>query len=200
MDILELGFGGTITFAAETTEDEAGLFLAADFDEPAGGFGHGPYDEEEKDEGHDLEGNWEAPDEGRVFVTVEGGAVFDPVSDDDAKNVEGEFDRDELAAGCVTGCFGGPDWGDGVENTGSDAVEGTGAEHPLGVLGGALERGADNSPQSGYSYGLYTTVSITKPTSEECTEEGAGEVVHCDLGHRYQMSDTGPKHLRWFDK
>lgn len=113
-DILKLGFRCTVPFAAETTEYKPGFFLAPDFDEPARGFRHSPYDEEEEDEGHDLEGDREAPDEGGIYLTVEGGAVFDPVRDNDAENVEREFDRDELAAGCVAGGFGGPYGGDGV--------------------------------------------------------------------------------------
>lgn len=113
-DILKLSFRRTITFAAETTKDISGLFLAPHFDEPARGFGHCPYDEEEENEGHDLESDWEAPDEGGVDFPVEGGAVFDPVSDHHTKNVESKFDRHELAAGRVAGGFGGPDGGDGV--------------------------------------------------------------------------------------
>ncbi len=113
-DILELSFRRTVTFAAETAEDKPGFFLAPDFDEPARGFGHSPYDEEEEDERHDLESDWEAPDEGRVYLTVKGGTVFDPVSDDHAENVKGEFYGDKLAAGCVAGGFGGPDGSDGV--------------------------------------------------------------------------------------
>ena len=63
-NVLELGFRRTVTFAAEATEDEPGFFLAPDLDEPAGGFGHRPHDEEETDEGHDLERDREAPNEG----------------------------------------------------------------------------------------------------------------------------------------
>ena len=180
-DVLELGLGGAVPFAAEAAEDVAGLFLAADFHEPAGRFGHGPNDEEEEDEGHDLEGDGEAPNEGGVDLPVEGGAVFNPVGDDDAENVEGEFDGDELAARGVAGGFGGPDGSDGVEDAGSDTVQDAGAEHPLGVLSGALQGGADDGPQGSYGYGLDTTVSIAEPASEECAEEGAGEVVDCDL-------------------
>ena len=132
---MELGFSRTIAFTAETTKDKSGFFLPPDFDEPARRFGHSPYDEEEEDEGHDLESDWKAPDEGGINLPIEGGAVFNPVSDDDAENVEGEFDRDELTAGCVTGGFSGPDGGDSVQDAGSDTVEGTGAEHPIGVLG-----------------------------------------------------------------
>lgn len=186
-DILELGFGGSVPFTAETAEDEPSFFLAPDFDEPARGFRHRPYDDEEEDEGHDLESNGEAPDEGGVFVGIEGGSIFDPVRDDDAENVESEFDGDELTAGRVAGGFGGPDGGNGVEDAGSDAVQDTGAKHPVGVLGGALEGGADYSPYGGYGDGLDTTVSIAEPASEKGAEEGTGEIVNGDL--KSQMAD-----------
>ena len=91
-DILELSFRRTVTFATEPTKDESGFLLATDFDKPARRFGHSPYDEEEEDKGHDLESDWEAPNEGGIYLAIEGGAIFDPVSDDDAKNVEGELD------------------------------------------------------------------------------------------------------------
>ena len=84
---------------------------------------------------------------------IEGSSILDPVSDDDAENVEGEFDGDELAAGCVASGFGRPDWGDGVQDTGPDTVQDTSAKHPVGVLGGALKGGADDSPNGGYGNG-----------------------------------------------
>lgn len=185
---MKLGFRRTVPFAPKTAQYEPSFFLAPDFDKPARGFGHRPYDEEEENQRHDLESDWEAPDEGGIHLAVEGRAVFDPVSDDDAENVEGEFDRDELTAGRVAGGFGGPDGGDGVQNAGSDAVQGTGAKHPFCVLGGTLEGRADDSPQGGYGDGLDTTISIAKPASEESAKEGAGEVVHCDLASH--LSDT----------
>ena len=147
VDILKLGFRRTVPFAAETTEYKPSFFLAPDFDEPAGGFGHSPYDKEEEDERHDLEGDGEAPDEGGIYLTVEGGSVFNPVRDNDAENVEREFDRNELAAGRVAGGFRGPDGSDGIQDAGSDPVEGAGAEHPFGVLGRTLESGADDGPK-----------------------------------------------------
>ena len=109
------------------------------------------------------------------------GAVFDPVRHDDAENVEGEFDGDELAARGVASGFGGPDGGDGVEDAGADAVEGTGAEHPFGVLGGALKSGTDDGPQGGYGDGLDSTIAVTKPASKEGAKESSGKVVHGNL-------------------
>ena len=81
----------------------------------------------------------------------------------------------------MTGGFSSPDRGDGVQDASSDAIEGTGAEHPFSVLSGALEGSADDRPQGGHGNGIDTTISIAKPASEEGPEERAGEVVHCDL-------------------
>ena len=180
-DILELGLGRTVAFASETTEDIPRFFLPADFDEPARRFGHCPHHEEEEDEGHDLESDGEAPDEVGVDVMVEGGTVFDPVGDDDTEDVKGEFDGDELTTGGVAGGLGGPDGSDGVEDAGSDAVEDTGAEHPIGVLGGALEGGANDGPHRCYGDGLDPAVSITEPAPEEGAEKGTGKVIDRDL-------------------
>ena len=164
-NILELGLCQTVPFASKTTKDISCFFLASDFDEPPRGFGHSPDNEEEENEGHDLEGDWEAPDEGGIHVMVERGSILDPVSDDDAENVESEFDGDKLTAGCVASGFGGPDRGYGVQDTSSDTVQDTSAKHPLGVLGGALKGGADDSPDGGYGNGQDTAVSIAEPTS-----------------------------------
>ena len=115
---------------------------------------------------------------------VERSSIFDPVSDDDAENVEGEFNGDELAAGCVASGFGGPDRSYGVQNTSSNTVQDTSAKHPLGVLGGALKGGADDSPDRGYGNVEDTNLSIRETTSQERAEEGAGEIVDCDLEPR----------------
>lgn len=128
-----------------------------------------------------MESDWKAPDEVGVDIIIKGGTVFDPVSDDNTENIEGELNGDELPAGCVAGGFGGPDRGDGVQDAGSDTVQDTGAKHPLGVLGRALESGSSDSPNGGYGDGLNTTISIAKPASEESAEEGAGKIVHRNL-------------------
>ena len=70
-DILELSFCRTVTFAAETTKDESSFLLAPHFHEPARRFRHSPYDDKEEDKRHDLESDWEAPNEGGVYLTVE---------------------------------------------------------------------------------------------------------------------------------
>lgn len=61
--------------AAETAEDESGFFDTAGFDEVTGGVWEEPDDSEEEEEGKDLEGYWEAPDEGGGAVAVEGTAA-----------------------------------------------------------------------------------------------------------------------------
>ena len=80
-DVLELGLGETVVLAAESAEDEAALLLAPDLDEPARGFRHGVDDGEEEEQGHDLEGDGEAPDEGGVLLGIECAATAGYVSD-----------------------------------------------------------------------------------------------------------------------
>lgn len=215
-DVLELGLGGGAVLAlgaAEALEDEARLVLAADLDEPAGGLGHEPDDDEEDDEREDLEGDGEAPDEGGLGVVVLGGAAavsddcqlmyirdtllsrsgdmggkgglrdvqFQPVGDDDAKDVEGKLECDKLAARGVGGRLGGPDGGDGVEDAGADAVEDARAEHPVCVLRGGLQGGGEDAPDAGEADGGDAAVAVAHPAAEEAAGEGAGEVVDCDL-------------------
>ena len=81
----------------------------------------------------------------------------------------------------MAGGFSGPDRGDGIQNSSSDTIECPSAKHPFSVLGGALEGSADDRPQGGHGNGLDSTISIAEPASEEGPEEGAGEIVHCDL-------------------
>lgn len=97
-DVLELRLGNSVLLPAQTAKDEARLLLAPGLDEPTRRLGHVPDDAEEGDERHDLEGDGEAPNEARQLLAVEGGAVLEPVGDDDAEDVEGEFDGNEGAA------------------------------------------------------------------------------------------------------
>lgn len=55
-----------------------------------------------------------------------GGLQFEPVCDNDTEDVEGELDGDELSTTCVLSSLGCPNGNNGVENTGSDAVNQTG--------------------------------------------------------------------------
>ena len=41
-------------------------------------------------------------------------SLFDPISNNDTKDIEREFNGDELSTGRVLGSLGGPDWNDGV--------------------------------------------------------------------------------------
>ncbi|KAK8915059.1 hypothetical protein VCV18_010602 [Metarhizium anisopliae] len=49
--------------ASQTLQDETGLVLATNLDEPAGRFGHEPNDDEEQNKGYDLERHRKPPDE-----------------------------------------------------------------------------------------------------------------------------------------
>ena len=53
-------------------------------------------------------------------------SLFYPVCNDDTKDIECKFNRDELAARSVLGGFGCPDWGDCVQNSSADTIEDAG--------------------------------------------------------------------------
>lgn len=110
--------------AAQTAEDKAGLGIAADLNEPAGGLGEEPDGPEEDAKGNDLEGDGEPPREGRGPVVDKGEAELEPVGHDDTKDVEGELDGDELAARGVFGRLCRPYGYDGVEDTRTDSIYG----------------------------------------------------------------------------
>jgi len=52
--------------------------------------------------------------------------LFNPVSDDNAENVECEFDGNELTSRGVIGCFGRPYRRNSVQDTSADAIQDTG--------------------------------------------------------------------------
>lgn len=64
--------------------------------------------------------------------------LFNPVRDDDTEDVEREFDCHKLSARRVGCCFGGPDWGNGVQDPGPNTIENASAKHPICILRGAL--------------------------------------------------------------
>ena len=58
------------------------------------------------------------------------------------------------------------------------------AEHPVGILGGALESSTDNRPNGSECDGLDTPISITEPTSDQGSHQCAGKIVDGDLNSR----------------
>jgi len=65
-DVVVFGFGlelAGVAGAPEALEDVLGFGEAADFGEPAGGFGEEVADDEEEEQRDDLEGDGEAPGE-----------------------------------------------------------------------------------------------------------------------------------------
>lgn len=182
-DVLELSFGLAQIFtrlATKTTEDVATFFLTTDFDQPTWGLGKDPDDGEEEEKWDNLESNREPPDEGAVTAFVEATGILKPVSDDDTKDVEGEFDGDELTAGLVLGSLGGPDGNDGVQDTGAPTIDETSEDHPGGVHGRSLKSCTQDSPGSTKSDGLDTPVLVTEPTANQAADEGA-DVVNRNL-------------------
>ena len=131
LDVLELGLGSPSIltgFTTKTSENVTSLLISTDFDKISGRFWEEPDRDGENHERDDLEGDRETPDEAVVTaaVTVVCTAEFEPVCNHDTEDVESKFNGDELTARSVFGGFGGPDWDDGVEDTGSKAIDKTG--------------------------------------------------------------------------
>jgi len=55
------------------------------------------------------------------------------------------------------------------------------AEHPIRVLGRALKSCTDNGPHRSKSNSLDTSISVTEPSSEERSEQGARKIIDRDL-------------------
>ena len=60
--------------------------------------------------------------------------LFNPVSDNDTKNVKSEFNGHELATGFVLSSLGSPDWNNSIEHPCAPPIDETGADHPIMVL------------------------------------------------------------------
>ena len=84
----------------------------------------------------------------------------------------------------MTGGLGSPDGCNGVQDACAHAIEDTGAEHPVGVLGRALQCGANDSPHGGQCDGIDSSELVTKPATDERTDESAGEIIDRDLADR----------------
>lgn len=178
-DVLEFGFGPAhilAGFATETAQDVATFFLAADLDQPTWRFGEDPDNAKEKDKGDNLEGNRESPDERAVATLVEGATIFEPVSDDDTEDVEGEFNGDELSARFMFGGFGGPDGNNSVQDTSSPSVDEASEDHPGVVHGRGLKSGAEDGPGSTERDGLNTAILVAKPTADQAPNQSANIV------------------------
>ena len=106
----EIGSG----FTTETSQNVARFFFATDLDEPSRGLREKPYDAKEEEERDNLEGNGKAPSELTEATINIAAAVFEPVSNDNAKNVKSEFDGDELTPRSMFSSFSCPNWNDGV--------------------------------------------------------------------------------------
>lgn len=99
-------------------------------------------------------------------------SLFDPVSNDDTKDIQGKFDGDELSTGFVLGSLGGPDWNNSIEHSCTPSVDETGADHPRMVLGRSLESSTEDGPTSSKSDRLDAAITVTEPTTNETADEG----------------------------
>jgi hypothetical protein len=67
--------------------------------------------------------------------------------------------------------LGRPDGDDGVQDTRSNAVDQARADHPGGVLRGALQAGAENGPQGAQEDGLDAADAVACCSAEEAAYE-----------------------------
>lgn len=103
-------------------------------------------------------------------------SLFDPVSNNDTKDVQRKFDGDELSTGFMLGSLGGPDWNNSVENSCTPPIDKTGADHPSVVLSRSLKSSTENGPASSESNCLDTAITITEPPTNETAHEST-EIV-----------------------
>ena len=202
-DVLKFGFGLAQVFSSfttETTKDVARFVLAADLCEPTGGFGEQPDNAKEEKEWDDLESDGEPPDERSVTSSVERAPTISnvsrsiaqrsalrnlllkPVGHHNTENVQGEFNGDELSTRFVLGGLGSPNRNDCIEDTRTETVDETSADHPVGVHSRALEGGTDDSPASTKRDCLYTTKFVTEPATNEAADQGT-DVIDRDLSN-----------------
>ena len=106
-------------------------------------------------------------------------SLFDPVGNDDTKDVEREFNGDELSSGFVFSSLGGPNRNNSVEHSCTPSVDEPSTDHPSMVLSRSLESSADDSPTSSQTDGLDTSITITKPTTDETADEST-EIIDRD--------------------
>ncbi len=102
--------------------------------------------------------------------------LFDPVSNDDTKDVQRKFDGDKLSTGFVLGGLGGPNWNNGVKHSCTPSIDKTGADHPSVVLGRCLKSSTDDGPTRSKSDCLDAAITVTEPTTNETAHEST-EIV-----------------------
>lgn len=78
-DILVLCLSGFAIFTTQTAKDVPRLVDPPFFHKPAGRFGKGPYEREQKEEKDDLEADGETPTQGGPAAVDETQTVFQPV-------------------------------------------------------------------------------------------------------------------------
>ena len=107
--------------------------------------------------------------------------LFEPVRHNNTKDVEREFNGDELTSRSMTGCLGGPYGCNGIQDTGSYAIEDTRAEHPVRVHRRALKDSTDDGPYRSESDRVDSAISIAEPAADKGTEESTGKIIDCNL-------------------
>ena len=106
-------------------------------------------------------------------------SLFNPIGNNNTKDVERELNSDELSTGCVLGSLGGPNRNDSVKHSCTPSIDETSADHPSVILSRSLESSSNNSPTSSETYGLDAAITVTEPTTDETAYEST-EIVDGD--------------------
>ena len=105
--------------------------------------------------------------------------LLNPVCNNNTEDVEGKLDGDKLSTGFVLGRLSGPDRNNSVKHSCTPTIDETSADHPSVILSRSLQSSSDDSPAGAKTDGLDTTISITKPTTDETADEST-EIVDGD--------------------
>lgn len=135
-----------------------------------------------------------------------------PVGQDNTKDVKCKLNGNELSARCMLGGLRGPDRNDSVQNTSADTVDEARynrqfciplakvflvltADHPVMILGRALQTRTQDSPNRAHSNGLDSSHTISQPTTKQTAEQrpqivdGHNSTLQQGIGdHRGQLA------------
>jgi len=117
--------------------------------------------------------------------------LFDPVCDNNTKNIECEFNSHELTTGRMLGSFGSPNWYDGIKHSGAPSVDETSADHPNGALSRSLKGSADDGPCSSQPDCLDTSIAITEGTTNKTPHKSTKIVDGDDAALKERVVDNG---------
>ena len=117
--------------------------------------------------------------------------LFNPVSDDDTKDVQSKLNGHELTTRGMFGSLSSPDRNDGVQHAGAPSVDETSADHPGVVLSRGLKSCTDDCPSSANPDCLDTAITVTKGTTNKTSHEGTKIVNGNDASLKKGVINNG---------